>query len=282
MMKLKTILMFAIAALIIDCLMVGCTEKCENAYGTNENVLKNLLKDVFKADDKPVDRLEQEVASIGPWFYLLDGDIVGIVTYDKTKNEVIVSVDVDIERLTDADGKWVVDGTLFKEGLVEALRNTSLSHLIVEANASCSLWAKTSGKTICLARVSSCEMSAISHRPVDAKTKADRLLENYVKKIKSALPIQVADGVFYQEIELTEDFIIQRYFVNETMYNIKELEKTMNEHKYDKDPDPLARNEYDIYVTHSKGLRIEYYTMSDKSSPVFVISYTPEELKLLI
>ena len=94
------------------------------------------------------------------------------------------------------------------------------------------------------------------------------------------MPNQIAEGVTYQKVEIKGDYIVQKYIIDENIYNIKEIEAVLKAHKNDIVSDPIERNEYDIYSSHGKGLRIEYY--SSGKQPVFVISYTPTDLKKLL
>ncbi len=240
-----------------------------------------LFKDFkarFIATCEILDRsaLENAIKYVGK-ISLFDGFGEGLMTYDLESNEV----QLVLKTKSPVEGVQNIDRQLAIEGLRIALsRDSYLLNLMTDANASFSMWYSDSSQQFKVASFSPSEIEDIINNPIPEKERRDKLLENYVAKTNSVLPNEVAEGVTYLKVEIKGDYIVQTYRIDNQLYNIDEIREDLYSHKYDAAIDPIERNEYDIYVSHGKGLRIEYYAKS--TMPVIIIEYSTEELKRLL
>ena len=220
--------------------------------------------------------LKNTIDKIGR-FSLFDGFGEGHITYSEHINEVkLICITNVINK-----GQLKVNKQLAIEGLKIALSGDSLLlQQMVEAETSFSFWVSDGAEKFEVAKFSTNDIKEIMNNPIQKSKRKDLLLKNYIDKTNSILPNQIAEGVTYQKVEIKGDYIVQKYIIDENIYNIKEIEAVLKVHKNDIVSDPIERNEYDIYSSHGKGLRIEYY--SSGKQPVFVISYTPTDLKKLL
>ena len=169
-------------------------------------------------------RLENEIKLTG--VYLYGGYGHCSATYDKDKNVVtiILSSKLDIER------EECVDKQLANEGLRIALcGDLHLLKLMADAKASCSL----NHSTHEIARLSPEVIQDMLNHPIKKEEREILLLENYVAKTNSALPNQIADGVTYRKVEIKGDYVVQEYSIDENLYDMNEIERMLNAHKYD-------------------------------------------------
>lgn len=201
----------------------------------------------------------------------------GQLTYDIDDNEVklLLTTKEPIKRIQ------TVDKQLALEGLRVAMNNNSrLLKLMTDAKASFSFWYSNNSKQFEVAKLTPNDIQEMLNNPIESADRKEMLLENYIAKTNSGLPNVIAEGVTYRKIQIKGDYIVQEYNIDEDIYDVKEIENMFKAHKYDKVDDPIERNEYDIYTSHGKGLRIEYYSKGPK--PVFVITYSVDELKKLL
>lgn len=212
---------------------------------------------------------------------LQDGSIRGYLKYDKEDNEVIMTVTAEqlIESLQSVDKELANEGIRI---VLSNANNTRLLNLMADAKAGFVFLGIDGSQTIEIARLTPTEMEQVRQHPISESRRKDLLLENYIAKTSSALPNDVADGVVYWQIELVGDDVVQRYLIDDELFDIKELEQMLLEHKYDIEMDALSRNEYDIYTSHDKGLKMEYHTESPTPVLAFVITYSVDELKKLL
>ena len=199
------------------------------------------------------------------------------MTYDMNTNEVRVNLKTN----QPIEGVQSVDKQLAIEGLRIAFSNNSeLLQLMTEAKASLSFLYSDNSHNIEIAKFSASEVKDMFVHPIQNEKRKDMLLENYIAKTNSILPNQIAEGVTYKRVEIKGNYVVQEYIIDESQYDIKDIEAMLITHKYDKVEDPIERNEYDIYTSHEKGLKVEYYTKGNK--PAFVITYSVDELKKLL
>ena len=210
---------------------------------------------------------------------LFDGFAKGYMSYDINKN--VVSLLMETDQAIGIGYFQKVDKQLAIDGLRTALaKDTLLIKLMKDSNASFTLYHTNGSGIFEVAKLSPDDIKVIINHPLSDNERKDSLLTNYVAKTNSALPFQIADGVTYQSIEFKDNYILQKYHIDEKLWDVKEIETTLKAHKYDAIVDPLERNEYNIYISHGKGLRIEYYSKGSK--PVIVITYTLDELKRVL
>ena len=232
-----------------------------------------------RTNDSIQTQLERECERIGE-ITLLDGSLKGDLQYDKDKNEVLFTIMADdaIDMMQD------VDEQLANDGMRVALsgNDNQLVSLMADAGAGCIAYCSDGRRSVQFAHFTADDVREIHQHPITDAERKEMLLRNYVSKTQSILPREVDDGIVYRHIEIVDEDIVQQYLIDDDVYDLQEIKQLMIEHKYDMVTEPLQRNEYDIYFSHDKGLRMEFYTGSMKPVLCFTIHYTAAELKMLL
>lgn len=208
---------------------------------------------------------------------MFDGFGEGYMTYDAESNEVKLHLITKgpIEGLQKTNRELAIDGLR-----IALSGNYHLLKLMTDAKASFSMWYSDNSQQYEVAKFSTSEIEEILNNPLSENERKDKLLENFVARTNSLLPQQIAEGVTYQKLEIKGNYVVQTYQIDDQLYDVNEVRQSFYSHKYDAVSDPIERNEYDIYVTHKKGLRVEYYNKQAK--PVFKLEYTTDELKKIL